>query len=80
MKFIKVMHNRTLYSRILLLMIMSVMLVQMTACQKSGKAIKVFEYETMDDGNIKITGLTDKERMTVSLLFHHSLMTKLLRL
>ncbi len=60
MKFIRVMHNRTLYSRILLLMIMSVMLVQMTACQKSGKAIKVFEYETMDDGNIKITGLTDK--------------------
>lgn len=30
------------------------------ACKKSGANIKVFEYETMDDGNIKITGLTDK--------------------
>ncbi len=45
----------------LVLVIMTVALLStMVACKKSVTNIKVFEYETMDDGNIKITGLTDK--------------------
>ncbi len=51
--------NKLWHKLVIITMVIAV-LPTIVACKKSGANIKVFEYETMDDGNIKITGLTDK--------------------